>query len=106
MDYEVRTRLCCAANGCGYGKLHSTAPPPSHEVCGPHLYLLHLSPNLAGMGNSARGRPSVTLQSNWLTEKDEADVQPPLRARVGRAAAAATSPERQLDAVKLLLMAL
>lgn len=48
----------------------------------------------------------MTLQSNWLTEKDEADVQPPLRARVGRAAAAATSPERQLDAVKLLLMAL
>lgn len=48
----------------------------------------------------------MTIQGNWLAEEDEADMQPPLRAQAGDEAAAATSPERQLDAVKLSMLLL
>lgn len=58
------------------------------------------------MANSARGRPSVTIQNNWLAEEDEADMQPPPRAQAGDAAAAAMSPKRQLDAMKLSMLLL
>lgn len=58
-------------------------------------------PSLAG--KTAKERHSVTLQGNWLAGEDEVDMQPQLRARVGRAvaAAAATFPEMQLDVMKL-----
>lgn len=48
----------------------------------------------------------MTMQGNWRAGEDEVDMQPPLRAQAGDEAAAATSPERQLDAVKLSMLLL
>lgn len=41
VDCKVRTRLSCAANGYGYGKLYSTAPPPGHKasVLSSHIFI-------------------------------------------------------------------
>lgn len=47
----------------------------------------------------------MTIQGNWRAGEDEVDMQPP-RAQAGDEAAAATSPERQLDAVKLSMLLL